>query len=202
MSFAVLDDSQLHPRSRQRSDDRDLRRRRAAPQPAGVRLEIRWVAVAGGGHRIDPAAIDAVLFAGLLLDDRLETMLENERDPDFTPFLDSDETRSAFGIALDACYPYVQALPPGSHATGATVVFDSKSWAGDTSRSATCYHAAATSAPMPTARPASNHDVSSDEDEQAFVFDAITKSVPEPGVAVGGFTGSLLLTALVGRRKG
>lgn len=166
--------------------------------------QIRWVAVAGGGHRIDPAAIDVVLFAGLFLDDRLETMLENERDPDYTPFLDSDETvatRSAFGIALDACYPYVQALPPGSNATSATVVFDSKTWAGDTSRSATCYHAAATSGPMPTARPASNHDVSSDEDERAFVFDAITKDVPEPGVGVGGVAGSVLLAALAGRRK-
>lgn len=166
--------------------------------------QIRWVAVAGGGHRFDPQAIDIVLGAGLLLDDRLETMLEEELDPGFTPFLDSDETvatRSAFGIALDACYPYVQAFAPGSAATGATVVFDTKTWAGDSSKSATCYHAAATTGPMPPPRPASDHDMSSDDDEREFVFDAITTEAPEPGIGVGGVVGSILLAALARRRR-
>lgn len=166
--------------------------------------QIRWIAVAGGGHRFDPAAIDALLNAGLFLDDRFEQLLQDEKDPDHTPFLDSDETaaaRSAFGIAVDACHPLVQAFAPGSSETGPTVVFDTATWSGDSALSATCYHAAATTKPTRGARQASNHDLSSDEDERDFVIAALTVPLPEPGIGAGWGVGSVLLAALARWKK-
>ena len=162
--------------------------------------QIRWVAVAGGGHRTAASSIDLVLDAEVAgvpipLDSRFEALLEIERDELHEPFLDSDATvptRSAFGIAVDACYPYVQALPPGGFETGATIRFDTTTWVMTVApdlevfqeaTSATCYHAAATTGPMPLPRAASNHDLSSDEDERAFVVTILT--VPCPNLPPG-----------------
>ena len=166
--------------------------------------QIRWIAVAGGGHRIGEDAIDVVLTAPAILDPRFRTMLENEADPEHTPFLDSDETvptRSAFGIALDACYPYVRTTPPGSGATTASVVFDTYTWEGQEALSATCYHAAAASPSAPATRPAAKHDLAAAADERSFAFDAIALPAPEPGAGRAGVIAALALTGLARRRR-
>ncbi|MEZ4333070.1 MAG: hypothetical protein R3F35_15025 [Myxococcota bacterium] len=166
--------------------------------------QIRWIAVAGGGDRIAADAIDLVLNAPVPLDPRFVELLENERDALHEPFLDSDETvptRSAFGLAVDACYPYVQALPPGSVETDATIVFDTASWNDQAAISATCYHAAARTGPLPSTRAASNHDMSSDADERAFIVTSLTEPLPEPDVALALLGGMLVLRGLR-RRSG
>jgi hypothetical protein len=165
--------------------------------------QIRWIAVAGGGHRIGQDAIDVVLNAPVILDARFEQMLENEADPEFTPFLDSDETvttRSAFGIALDACYPYVRESPPGSGTTAATVVFDTYEWEGGPALSATCYHAGAPAPPTPAVRKAAKHDFAADADERAFAFSMIATAIPEPGALSGSIAAGLALAGLARAR--
>ena len=175
--------------------------------------QIRWITVAGGGLRIKASSIDLVLDAELLgvpvpLDPRFEQLLEDERNTAHEPFLDSDETvptRSAFGLAVDACYPYVQALPPGSSSSEPTVVFDTAQWTfGEETRlalSATCYHAAATTGPLPGPRIASDHAMSTAEAERAFVVAALTEPLPEPGFGAGLLGGVLALRWLALRRR-
>jgi hypothetical protein len=180
--------------------------------------QIRWIAVAGGGHRTAESSIDLVLDAEVAgvpvpLDPRFEELLENERDAAHEPFLDSDEivpTRSAFRLAVDACYPYVQALPPGSGATDATIVFDTAQWKmtigpeqseDQLATSATCYHAAATTGPMSGPPAASNHDMSGDAGERAFVIAVLTEPVPEPGGLAGFLAGALALSWLARHRR-
>lgn len=156
--------------------------------------QIRWVAIAGGGHRIERAKAELILGSGLALDPWLERMLEDVIDFEETPFHDSDETvttRSALGIHLDACYPYVRTTPPGSSVTSAIVDYDEHVWPMDdpdtepvegengippilqSAYSATCYHAAAPVPPKPAVRAKENHDIASDADERAFIFAAI-----------------------------
>lgn len=175
--------------------------------------QIRWITVAGGGLRTAASSIDLVLDAELLgvpvpLDPRFEQLLEDERNTAHEPFLDSDATvatRSAFGLAVDACYPYVQALPPGSSSSEATVVFDTAQWTfGEETRqalSATCYHAAATTGPLPGPRFASNHAMSTAEAERAFVVAVLTEPLPEPGFGAGLLGGALALRWFALRRR-
>ena len=159
--------------------------------------QIRWIAIAGGGEPVKANNLNVIRDSGSPLDPGYKDMLDDELDPEVTPFLDSDgvvATRSAFGIALDACYPYVLAPAPVSGAFGATVVPDTIFWGDDEALSATCYHAGAGVLPSPTTRTASGHDFSGSAEEQEFAFAAIT--VPEPSAWTGLFGGGLLLLGL------
>lgn len=139
--------------------------------------QIRWIAIAGGGTRIDPHAVDTLLLVpAQVMDAQLRGLLDQTRNTQFEPFHDSDQTvttRSAFGIAVDECYPYIRASPPGSGVTSATVVHDEFSWNGQRALSATCYHAAAPAPSQPATRQASNHEFAADADERAFVLSAL-----------------------------
>jgi pimeloyl-ACP methyl ester carboxylesterase len=151
--------------------------------------QIRWITVAGNGYRIGTEKIEPIVDSGLAIDPYLVDIIEDTTDVTQVPFQDSDETvstRSAFGIAVDACFPYVRSPAPGTGATDATVVYDQYPWTMDVngtdevqqSASATCYHADG-DLPAWNLRQESNHDVVSNDRERAFLFSAIASAAPE-----------------------
>ncbi|MCB1740764.1 MAG: hypothetical protein KDK91_10360 [Gammaproteobacteria bacterium] len=146
--------------------------------------QIRWITVAGGSHRIARDHIQPALDSGLVLDPYLLDIFNDTTNQEHVPFQDSDETvstRSAHGIAVDACFPYRKATPPGSNTRSATVRYDQYTWDAQQADSATCYHADG-ELPGWDIRPPSGHDIEANELEGAFVFSAIAVARPQDDV--------------------
>ena len=143
--------------------------------------QIRWITIAGGGFRISKESVDKVLDSDLVVNPWFTDILNDTADDEHVPFQDSDatvSTRSAHGISVDACFPYVKATPPNSSTRTPTVVYDQYTWDSQVADSATCYHADG-DLPAWNIRPQSDHNPDAIEDELAFVYSAIARARPE-----------------------